>query len=231
MFLPGFMQRADAWAPVAERVGERYPSTALDFSTWTFGERVGEALAAGPRGSALVGYSMGGRIALHAALRRPGRLAAVGLVGASAGIEDPAERRRRRERDEQLAGWMDRASIDEVVERWERLAVFESQSPAVVAAQRAGRRSHAPKLLARLLRSAGQGTVPPVWSRLPELGLPLLAVAGALDHPYAEAARRMAALAPRGRAAIVDGAGHAPQLERPDAVAALVLAFLDETRG
>jgi pimeloyl-ACP methyl ester carboxylesterase len=115
-----------------------------------------------------------------------------------------------------------------VVERWERQPVFATQSPELVAAQRPGRLSHDPAELARLLRTAGQGAMPPVWDRLPELELPVLCMAGALDETYVAAARRMASLLPGGTMRTVPGAGHAPQLEKPDAVAAELRAFLDE---
>jgi pimeloyl-ACP methyl ester carboxylesterase len=71
----------------------------------------------------------------------------------------------------------------------------------------------------------------PVWDRLPRLPLPVLAIAGAEDERYARVARRMAERLPNGRAAFVPGAGHAPQLERPDEVAELLLEFLDEHFG
>jgi pimeloyl-ACP methyl ester carboxylesterase len=73
VFLPGFMQHADAWSPVAAAVGERYPSKIVDFSTWTFDGRLAEIEAATAAGDVLVGYSMGGRLSLHAALRAPER--------------------------------------------------------------------------------------------------------------------------------------------------------------
>ena len=127
VFVPGFMQRGAAWEEVAREVGERYPSRCLDFSTWTFEERVAELLGAAPPGTAVVGYSLGGRVALHAAVREPGRFAALALVGATPGIEDEGERRARVSADDELAAWMERAAIDEVVERWERLPVFAGQ--------------------------------------------------------------------------------------------------------
>jgi pimeloyl-ACP methyl ester carboxylesterase len=78
------------------------------------------------------------------------------------------------------------------------------------------------------LRSAGQGATPPVWDRLHELRCPVLLVAGELDGPYAEAAQRMAGLIPDARVRIVPGAGHAPQLERPELVAELLDEYLGD---
>jgi 2-succinyl-6-hydroxy-2,4-cyclohexadiene-1-carboxylate synthase len=226
LFIPGFMQRGDAWRPVAERVAQSYRSACVDFAGWTFEERLEEIGAAAPPGSVLAGYSMGGRLALHAALRDPGRYSALVLVGASAGIEDELERAERRAADDELAAWMELSPIGDVVARWESQPLFATQAPELVEAQRPGRLSHDPRLLARLLRSAGQGAVPPVWDTLGILEMPLLVVAGERDTRYTRAAQRMAASVPRGEARLVPAAGHAPQLEAPDAVAELLLGFL-----
>jgi 2-succinyl-6-hydroxy-2,4-cyclohexadiene-1-carboxylate synthase len=230
-FVPGFMQRGEAWEPVAAGLATRYLSTCLDFSTWTFEERVEEIVAATGPGDALVGYSMGGRLALHAALREPGRLGALVLVGVSAGIEDRGAREDRRRSDESLAEWIERRSIEEVVDRWERQPVFETQLPDLRERQRHGRLSHDPRLLAQLLRSAGQGALEPVWDRLRALCCPVLLTAGEQDRRYASAARRMAAELPDARVRLVPGAGHAPQLEAPAEFVGLLLEFLDEHLG
>ncbi len=226
LFLPGFMQHADAWSEVAALVGERYPSRVLDFETWTFEERVGEILAASVPGTIPVGYSMGARLALHAVVRTPNRFAGLVMVGGTAGIEDEGVRRARLLADEELASWIETHSIDEVVERWERNPVFASQSSDVVAAQRAGRLRHSPADLARLLRSAGQGALPPVWDRLRELRTPVLALAGADDSSYKAVAERLANLGPVFDVAVIENAGHAAHLEQPAAVAEAILAFV-----
>jgi 2-succinyl-6-hydroxy-2,4-cyclohexadiene-1-carboxylate synthase len=232
LFVPGFMQRGEAWQPVAARLaGSSYTTVCRDFETWTLDERVNELLAATPAGAAVVGYSMGGRLALHAALREPDRFGALVLVGVTAGIEDPAEREDRRRSDESLAEWMERRSIEEIVQRWEASPVFATQSAALRERQRPGRLSHDPERLARLLRSAGQGASPPVWSRLGDLRCPVLLTAGDHDRRYATAARRMAERIPHARVRLVPDAGHAPQLEAPDTFTTLLREFLDEHLG
>ncbi|MEA2398283.1 MAG: 2-succinyl-6-hydroxy-2,4-cyclohexadiene-carboxylate synthase [Thermoleophilaceae bacterium] len=231
IFVPGFMQKGDAWSPVGELVGQRYPSAYLDFRTHSFEARLGELRQAAQPGAVVVGYSMGGRLALHLAVREPDRLAGLVTVGASPGIDDPEERRRRAEDDARLAAWMEQSTIEEVVARWEGLPVFADQPAELVEAQRRGRLEHDPRLLATLLRSAGQGVLPGIWDELRRIRAPVLALAGERDKRYIAAARRIALLAPRGDALPVMGAGHAAHLERPDVVASLVLEFLDQHFG
>lgn len=225
LFVPGFMQRADAWEQVARIVGERYPSTAVDLLGTTLDERLAEVRASAD-GAVAIGYSMGGRLALAAAIGET-RLAGVVTVGASAGIEADSDRRCRAEADEALAAWIEANPIDAIVERWENLPVFATQAPRLRMAQRRGRLSHDPAALASLLRTAGQGAMASLWDRLPEIACPALFVAGSFDEPYSATAARMAAAVPGGRWEVVEEAGHAPQLEQPERFAALLLEFLD----
>ena len=226
LFIPGFMQRGDAWRPVAELLPERYPSRLLDHAEHSFEGRMGEIRASSA--SVLVGYSLGGRLALRAALRSPSSFTAVVLVGSTAGIEEGPLRVQRAEADEKLASWMEAMPIEDIVSLWERQPLFADQGDALVEQQRPGRLSHDPRSLALLLRTAGQGTLEPVWHELRSLEVPLLAIAGARDDGYSSAAKRIASLAPNARAAIVENAGHAPQLQRPEEVAASIAAFLDD---
>lgn len=229
LFIPGFMQRGDAWRPVAELLPERYPSRLLDHAEHSFEGRLREIAEAGA--DVLVGYSLGGRLALRAALRSPVSFSAVVLVGSTAGLEEGPLRVQRVEADEKLASWMEAMPIEDIVALWERQPLFADQSETLVEAQRAGRLAQDPRELAALLRSAGQGVLDPVWHELLEFELPLLAIAGARDEGYTAAAQRLADTAPRGRAAIVEDAGHAPQLQQPDAVARLLADFLDHDVG
>lgn len=229
-FVPGFMQPGEAWSAVAGRLPERYPSVLLDHREHTYEGRLAEIAEAG-RGSVLCGYSLGGRLALRAVLRDPGRYAGLVTVGASAGIEAPATRAARSEADQKLAGWMETQDIDRVVAIWERQPLFADQSDALVEEQRPGRLRQDPRQLALLLRTAGQGALEPVWQLLHGLTMPVLAIAGALDERYAEAARRIARAVKTGQWRVVEHAGHAPQLQRPDPVASLLVEFFDEHLG
>ena len=230
VFVPGFMQPGAAWSAVAERLPERYPSVLLEHSEHTFEGRLTEIAKAG-EGAVLCGYSLGGRLALHAALRDPPRYAGLVTVSASAGIEAPATRAARAQADAKLAAWMETQAIEQIVDVWERQPLFADQSDALVEAQRPGRLEQDPRALALLLRTAGQGALEPMWQRLDSLTLPVLAMAGVLDQRYCDAARRIAGSVPDGRAAVVELAGHAPQLQRPGEVAAALVDFLDENLG
>jgi 2-succinyl-6-hydroxy-2,4-cyclohexadiene-1-carboxylate synthase len=230
VFVPGFMQRGQAWRAVAELLPERHEAVLLEHRAHDLDGRLAEIAAVG-QDAALAGYSLGGRLALHAALRDPGRYAALVTVGASAGIDDPAARAARAEGDERLATWMEGRQIEDIVSVWERQPLFADQSDALVEDQRAGRLAAEPLQLASLLRTAGQGAMAPVWNELHRLRLPVLALAGDRDQRYTEAARRLAAAVPSGTARTVEHAGHAAQLQRPDAVASLLVDFLDEHFG
>jgi 2-succinyl-6-hydroxy-2,4-cyclohexadiene-1-carboxylate synthase len=147
-------------------------------------------------------------------------------VGASPGIEEPEARSARATADDRLAGWMETSRIEDIVSVWERQPLFADQEDALVDGQRAGRLAQDPRSLALLLRTAGQGALAPVWNELETLRPPLLALAGARDDVYARVAERMAGIAPDGRVALVEGAGHAAHLQQPEAFARQVSRFL-----
>ena len=230
VFVPGFMQRGEAWAPVADLLSQRYSSLLLDHAEHDREGRLREiAEAAGEGGAVLCGYSLGGRLSLQAVLREPGRYRGLVTLGSSAGLESQADREQRQNADEQLASWMERSPIEEVVDIWERQPLFADQSEQLIERQRPGRLSHSGKQLAGLLRTAGQGVTDPFWNQLPTFPVPLLALAGARDERYLSHARRMADLVPGGRAEAIEDSGHAAHLQRPDAVAARIEAFVGAT--
>jgi 2-succinyl-6-hydroxy-2,4-cyclohexadiene-1-carboxylate synthase len=176
--------------------------------------------------SHLVGYSMGGRLALHIAARRPDRVLSVLTVGAHAGLDEDA-RQGRRQGDEALASRIEKDGVEAFVNYWGSLPLFaglERRGPSYVAEVRAERLRNHVAGLACSLRGMGAGTMQPLWDDLAHVTFPCTFVAGQLDHGYVASARRLAATVPNGRFEIVPRAGHAVHQERPDA-AARILAF------
>jgi len=171
----------------------------------------------------VLGYSMGGRVALHLAVTAPERVQSLLLESASPGIEDDGERATRVAADEALAERIEQDGIERFVEGWERqplLALADHVPEAVRAEQRAQRLRNNPRGLANSLRGTGAGCQRPLWSALPTLGAPTRLLVGERDSRYCAIARRMHALVPDSDLVIAEGAGHTVHLDRPDVFAA-----------
>lgn len=230
----GFTQTGRSWAPVADRlVAVGHQVVRVDapghggsgpIATDLHGgaERLAEA---GGR-AVHVGYSMGGRLALRLALDRPDLVRGLVLLGATAGIDDPEERSRRRAADEALADDLERDGVDAFLERWLAQPLFAGlpDDPD----DRADRARNTAAGLAGSLRRAGTGTMdPPWWDELARVTAPTLVLAGAHDAKFGALGRRLAdGIGPTATFASVPGAGHAAHLEAPRAVADLVAEFL-----
>jgi 2-succinyl-6-hydroxy-2,4-cyclohexadiene-1-carboxylate synthase len=178
----------------------------------------------------VLGYSMGGRVALQLAAAAPTRVGALVLESSSPGIAEAAERQARVAADEALAELIARDGLAAFVDRWERLPLFASQAalPAETRARlRAQRLHNNPLGLVNSLRGMGTGNQESLWDRLGTLHVSTLLIAGELDAKYRALAHQMAAGLPNARAVIVQGAGHAVHLEQPQTFAKNVLEFLE----
>jgi len=186
-------------------------------------------LGVGANEAALLGYSMGGRIALYLALT--GYFRALILESASPGLASADEREARLASDEVLAASIERDGVAAFVERWEHLPLFASQH-ALPARRREA--LHAQRLcnstmgLANSLRGVGLGAQPALHNRLAALDMPVLLISGELDQKFRVIAEQMAHLLPHVQWQSVQGAGHAVHLEQPAVFDDLVIAFSNE---
>jgi 2-succinyl-6-hydroxy-2,4-cyclohexadiene-1-carboxylate synthase len=180
----------------------------------------------------LLGYSMGGRMALHVAVAAAPRLDFLVLESASPGLRTPEERAARIAADEQLAVLLEREGIAAFVDRWEQAPIFASQENLprdTWKAQRSRRLRSNPHGLAMSLRGAGTGAQAPLHDSLPGLDLPVLLIAGSLDAKFCAIAQEMHAALPSAELAVVADAGHAVHLEAPEEFDALVRNFIRRT--
>ncbi|HET6449110.1 MAG TPA: alpha/beta fold hydrolase [Conexibacter sp.] len=233
VLLHGFTQTGRSWGPTIAALGERYRAlapdirghgSAADVRPVDFAAVHADVLALAPSRFVLGGYSMGGRIALSLALDPAARdrVARLVLIGASPGLSDADERRARRAADEALAERIEGEGIEAFAREWAALPLWADQPVGVAAAAHAMRLAQSPAGLAAALRGLGTGVMAPLWERLPTLTCPVTLVVGERDAKFRALAERMAAALPQPTLHVVPGAGHAVQLETPDAVAGLL---------
>jgi 2-succinyl-6-hydroxy-2,4-cyclohexadiene-1-carboxylate synthase len=229
VLLHGFTQTRQSWRRTVLALEGRYRALVPDLPghgqsarrTPSFDACDGyvRALAPGDEPFVLGGYSMGGRVALHAALAVRERVRALVVVGASPGIADAAERAERRTADEALAERIEALGVEAFAREWAAQPLFAGQPARVAAAAHADRLRNTAAGLAAALRGLGTGVMPPLWDRLGELAMPVTLVAGERDAKFRALADAMAAKLPDARLVVVPDAGHAVHLEAPDAVA------------
>ncbi len=245
VLLHGFTGSARSWGRFGELLAERFTTLAIDVvghgqsDAPTELVHYGMATAAGDVSTVIerlgfaranwLGYSMGGRLALHVATAHPDRVERLALVGASAGLRTQAERDARVASDAKLVEMIESEGIEAFTDYWESIPLFASQRglPAEVRASiRAGRLRNSPVGLANSLRGMGTGAQQALHDLLPILPMPVLALAGALDAKYTEIAIEMADAIPSARSVIIPEAGHAAQIEQPERCAATIIEFL-----
>lgn len=206
----------------------------LDPSHFTLDAALEVIGAAGSWPTDLIGYSMGGRLALHFAVRHPELVRRLVLESASPGLADERAREERRRTDEALADRIISLGVEAFVDEWETRPIFETHEaldPVVRRIQRQRRLANDGHSLAAALRGLGTGALPHLWDRLGDLYVPTLLMAGAMDRKFVEIARSMAVRMPRADVVEIEGSGHTIHLERPSAWSAAVLDFLRADRA
>jgi 2-succinyl-6-hydroxy-2,4-cyclohexadiene-1-carboxylate synthase len=245
VLLHGFTGSASGWAEVASALAPEFELIAIDIVGHGQTDapedleryamrRVVDDLAStlralGHERATWLGYSMGGRTALQVAVHRPDVVSALILEGGTPGLATEEERVARVASDEVLAQNVLRDGVEAFIDFWQEVALFASQKRMPRERQdrvRAGRLRNRAIGLANSLRGMGTGSQEDVRDRLAGVRVPAFLITGALDTKFTELAREMAERLPDATLAVIDDAGHAAHVERPDEFAALVLDFL-----
>jgi len=247
LYLHGFLGSREDWTEVVELVGNRYSHLTVNLpGHGTSPHRLPASYYSMPKAAELVinlldhygtgqchlaGYSMGGRLGLYLLVHYSERFASAIMESASPGLKTEEERAARRKENGLLADRLLIYSFDSFLEDWYGQPLFDStdKGDPRFARMLARRRRQDPSSLALSLRYMGTGAQPSLWERLQDTCSPILFVAGERDAKYSALAHEMARLCPRGRTAILPGAGHNAHFERPDEFCRAVTEFLSHS--
>ncbi len=229
IFLHGFMGTGREWMPIIEPfsddilgIAPDLPGqgrTSGDLTQLTF-ISLARALAAFveefcAQQPLLVGYSMGGRIALYTALMYPEVFSGLILESSSPGIEEEQEKQDRRELDGRRAEQLRQLGMEGFLREWYKLPVYDSLKnrpnliEKIIEKKKVGDADSLAEVIVRL----SPGIQPSLWNRLPQWRNPTLLIAGEQDTKFSDIARRMAALMPTADLRIIPDAGHIVHLE------------------
>jgi 2-succinyl-6-hydroxy-2,4-cyclohexadiene-1-carboxylate synthase len=247
LFLHGFMGDRRDFAPVTSYLVDHYRCLAIDLpghgKTRVMKEaEYGMALTARAIVGVLdqlhiskcflVGYSMGGRLALYLAVHFPERFIKTVLESASPGLKTEEERGRRSQQDWHLATKLETTNFTEFLTNWYEQPLFasikrrmdRSKMSLTLAQMLERRQQNQPHELAKSLRNLGTGSQPSLWAELAQNQVPLMLLVGELDHKFVQINQEMVAHCPSAQLRVVKDCGHNVHSEN-------VQDFVESLRG
>lgn len=247
ILLHGFTGSSESWQETAEILGESMTIVSIDLPGHGRTESpaaarryaidlvaqdiVALARSLGHDRFSILGYSMGGRLALYLTYRYPASVSSMILESASPGIADRNEREQRQLQDYALAESIEREGMKNFVDRWERLPLFATQSAVSEQKRkelREQRLQNNPLGLANSLRGMGTGSQPSLWNILPGIHIPTLLLCGELDDKYVSISKQMAERMRGADLYVVQDAGHNIHFEQPARFLRALSVFLQQ---
>lgn len=178
----------------------------------------------------LVGYSMGGRLAIAFALNYPRRLKSLILESASAGISTKKEREKRQESDRKLALKIEEEGLEAFIDYWENIPLFQPLKKKLSFPDklrlRTDRMSHKSNGLSASLKMMGSGSQPYYMNKLGRIKIPTLILTGKNDEKFCRIGEEMATQITNCELRIVTNAGHVIHLEQPEKFDKIVFDFI-----
>lgn len=177
--------------------------------------------------SFLVGYSMGGRLALYLAIHFPKYFQKVVLESASAGLRTATERGDRLAKDRGLAIELENSDLTLFLERWYQQPIFANMRSHPDFPQMLKQRlNNSPAGLAKCLRNLSTGIQPSLWGNLSEITIPLLLLAGELDFKFVQINQQMEQLCKYAKLVVIPNCSHNIHFENPDLFVKQIQIFL-----
>ncbi|WP_050616159.1 2-succinyl-6-hydroxy-2,4-cyclohexadiene-1-carboxylate synthase [Bacillus testis] len=250
LFLHGFTGDHSTWNAVADALKENYqvitldilghgrsdcPSDAARYAMEEVCADIAVILDQLSVGKVhVIGYSMGGRLALSFAILYSEYVKSANLESASPGLATADEREKRRMNDRHLANEIEQNGLEAFVDHWENIPLFASQRnlPAEERlAIRKQRLSNSTIGLGNSLRGMGTGMQPSWWEALEQIDKPVLLLSGELDLKFREISKRMHERLPNSEQKVILGVGHAIHVENSAIFGKIVSEFVEKWRG
>ncbi len=244
LFLHGFMGAHDEWNPIMSVIENHFSCLAVDLPGHgmtgsaddpEFYSFPGAATAivsflksSGISRAHIVGYSLGGRLAIYLAIHHPAICDRVIIESSSPGMLNKNQAVMRRNSDDKWASRFEKESLETVLNDWYRQPVFSSlhERPDVLEKMLQRRMNNRPLELARAIRGFSVGAQRSLWSALRDIQVDMLVLAGESDHKYRQLSERIAAESSRIQSALMSGAGHNAHCEQPEQFAAQCMNWL-----
>ena len=250
VFLHGFTGSTATWQEVTKMLKGKYRTVAIDLTghgktsiprdvnRYSMDEQVEDLEelfnALSFQQFKLVGYSMGGRVALAYTIRYPKRVTSLILESSSPGLKTENERMERQAADGRLADRIVSEGLRAFIDFWGNIPLFSSQKKLLAEKQLAvknERLSQSETGLANSLRGIGTGSQASYWDRLHTVNLPVLLITGELDTKFVNISREMQSYFPNVRHETIDHTGHAIHVEKPDTFATMIEEHISELKN
>ncbi len=242
LFLHGFLGSSQDWSGFMEVFGQDFFCVALDLpghgrsleeNNWIYSmphiaEHIAELLQAWPAKKwSVVGYSMGGRLALYLAVHYAHIFAKAVVISASPGLENEVERQEREHQDELLTQVLLQNPLSEFLKHWYQQPLFSSLSQKPWFKEVGHRRlQNEPKYLAKSMQLMGLAKQPSLWKMLGGCFVHLQFVCGVWDEKFVALNQKMYRLCPQANMKVIANCGHNVVLDAPQELIQIIRLFL-----
>lgn len=189
---------------------------------WEWAKRFNEHSS--PKDGILLGYSLGGRLCMHALLENPTKWNAAIIVSSHTGFKTEKEKIARIQADEVWAKRFENEPWEQILQTWNAQSVFGGVDFPLVRPEHQfprEKRGH-------LLRVCSRGYQDDLSTAIENSSLPILWICGKLDTTFQAAAKELRFAHPLSEVHIVEGAAHRVPWEQPEKFLKLTQSFISE---
>lgn len=216
--LPGFLGQAEDWDPLGLDTVKASAYRPSKMSLWEWGSAFNQSVQGQ---NFLMGYSLGGRLALHALISNPTQWKAAVLISTHLGLSSGTSRMERLISDTKWACRFATEPWERVIEAWNQQPVFKgTQHPVRLEL------NYTRDQLASVLVGWSLANQDDLENSLEKISLPILWIAGADDEACASKAGALKLAHPQSQISVIPNAGHRVVWDQPHQLKQLIQQFL-----